>query len=178
MTPTFEYNAHTVSVTDDFRFAVAGPCFETDRYDSIFESAQAAREKIDARMKAQEAQDRVRLSIPVMNEKGQTLTITGVHARNFNALGLGEAKEIYPPHAWIVDLLRVRAAARKQVVETEAVLKQYRIDQKPYGLRTHEDAIRVISQDAERKTKAAADRAGVHDVADFGAIAGGFAVLA
>lgn len=158
MSNTFEHNKHTVSVTQDFRFVVTGSCFEDGRHDSTFESAQEARAKIDARMKAHEAQERVRLSIPVMDEQSRALIITGVHARNLNALGLGDAKEVYPLAAWISEMLRERAAARKKAAELETILRKYRIDPRPYGPKTHEDAVQVISSDAERKTKAAAER--------------------
>lgn len=154
-----EFQGHKITVTEDLEFRVDGPLFNGEtRYGKTFESASAARTAIQDLMKRHEAQERVKLSIPVISERGKPLTITGVHARNYNALGLGGETLVYPPAAWIVAALKEREEARARVAQLSKSIEPYGIKANPYGMRSHEQAVAAIVSDAERKTKAASGR--------------------
>lgn len=153
------YGSHTIGLTNDMQFKVSGPRFGDEyRGYATFETYRQAQDAIDKREKAQEAQERVKLSIPVLNEVGAPVTITGVHARNYNALGVGDTKALYPVERWIVDTITKRDAALKESRELTSVLNQYRINPKPYGMRSHEQAVAYIQNDIATKSKAAAER--------------------
>ena len=100
----------------------------------------------------------MKLSIPVIDDKGAAMTITGVHALNYNALGIGNIALVYPPAAWIIAAIKERQEARDNVARLSKLLDPYSIKTNPYGMRSHEQAVAAITAEAERKTKAASER--------------------
>jgi hypothetical protein len=154
-----QYGDHTIGLTENMQFKVSGPLFADDyRGYTTFETYREAQDAIDKREKAQEAQERVKLSISVLNDKGETVTITGVHARNYNALGVGDTQHLYPVEQWIIDMIRERDATAQKSKDLTATLNRYSIEPKAYTDRSHEQAVARIQCEVEAKARAAAER--------------------
>ena len=71
---SFEYEGHTVTLQEDFRFSISGP-LEVN----VCGSASEAKEQIDQAVRVREAQEWRSLSIPMLDERGNPVTITVVH---------------------------------------------------------------------------------------------------
>lgn len=155
-----KYGDHTITLTANMRFQVAGPLYGTEyRGYTVFDTYREATEAIDKREKAQEKQERTKLSIKVLDGKGREVTITGVHGRNYNLLGVGDAEEVYPAEAWISDLIRERIKCTARATELRDILNRYKVVAKPYGLSRYsfEDALKQILNEIDSAAKMAVE---------------------
>lgn len=154
-----EYAGHLISLTNDCRFAISGPTVSAEEYRGtlVFDTFAEAMAKIDQRLKAQESQDRERLSITVLTEAAEAVVITGMHGRNLNMLGIpSSVTRVYPPEKWLADLLKERVALTKRNREIGEMLDRYAISNKPdYVVKTHEAAVAWVKREVVTKAAAA-----------------------
>jgi hypothetical protein len=117
---TKEYKEHEISINDlNMRhFKVTGPLVE-----GIFYEYDKATAKIDDATAAHEAQSRKRISVVVLDERGDKQTITGIHASTGRVLGLKTERfgnaGFYPDVEWVGKTLR-------EIVEHEKTISMLR----------------------------------------------------
>jgi hypothetical protein len=157
-----EHNGHTITLTEDWRFAISGPLVDDSmhrRVYSVFSEAEAA---IDDRVKQNERQQRVKLSIQVWLDNGQRATITGVHGGHLKALGVDNASTVYPAHPYLSELLLERKKLRERVRQIDAILGKYEVrTSSGHGIRDYDEAVTSLQKRiAEASSKADTDLPG------------------
>jgi len=152
-----EYQGHTITVTEDMQFEVSGPLYSEDRYahTRTFNSYAAAQEAIDKRQQQAKVAAREKLSLPVYTAEGAEKTITGVHARNCNALGVGDTPTLYPRMPFLGALLLRQQNLGAELENIYSRLRAYQINPKPWSARSVENAIDMINKDWTVKTELA-----------------------
>lgn len=134
---SFEHRGHTVQLTERFWFKISGPAVDDP---GACESADTARAKINDAIKARETQERRKLSIPMLDEDGNPVTVTGVHGGHYGLLGVGKANALYPPKCEA--LLAERRRLNKRVKEIYRLIDPCAITTHgPHTVRTHEAAV-------------------------------------
>lgn len=154
------FQGHKITVTENMEFSVEGPLFAGEAVHSRrFESASEARTAIEKRVKAREAQERVKLSFPMLNENGAAVTVTGVHGRNYNLLGVADSTSLYPSVPWIASMLREVAILKAQVRDRERTLGEHRVNPRQYGFHSHQEAIDGFTKLINQANEKAASKA-------------------
>jgi hypothetical protein len=154
----WEYQGRTIQVSEDHGLFRIVP--DRWKYSSLLD-AQA---EIDKEIKAAEAQARVKLAIPLLDDAGKPVTVTGIHGGHYKPLGIGNARDLYPTYPAVEKLLRERTFLRKRLQEIDDKVSRCRISgERPYGVKTHAEAVAAF----ERQVAIARERA----QQEFGAVA-------
>lgn len=157
------HNGHNIELTDTYYFIVSGPDFDNDAYEyqRTFPSLIEAKEKIDARVKTAAKQKRMAISLPVLDESGDKVTIRGIHTGTSDLLGLPEGSDAYPDVPWLQDALKRRARYRAASEALNKTIQIHRIRRgRGYGRISadrYDDLIEALKKDhAEALKKALA----------------------
>jgi hypothetical protein len=162
MNSAIEYNGHTITVTDDYRFAISGPTIEKDghdRYSLIYDSMSKAKERIDERVKQAERQNREKLSIPMLAANGNPVTITGIHAGHYGLLGIGfkgSYDTLYPATDAVRAMIHEVSALRQRLTHLQKTLGWLEISTGgPGAAYTYDDALKLVLARIETANKLA-----------------------
>lgn len=133
---SFEHNGHTVTLTADFTFEVAGPAFEGKKgyFDTISPSADEARRAIDGRVKtlAQQKKATEKITIHAIDDMGEPCTIRGINANTGELLGVPKGRNstrrnIFPPVPWLIAAVKRWREFDYQTEIHRQALEPYRI---------------------------------------------------
>ena len=127
MDNTREHNGHTIALRDDWTFEIAGPLIDESVYKRGFGNLIEAQNAIDERVKQNERQERVKLSIPVWLKDGSRGTVTGVHGGHLKATGVGSEDHVWPAHPHLSVLLLERKKLNERVRQITAILDKYTV---------------------------------------------------
>lgn len=137
-----EHNGHKITLTDNWTFSVSGPLIDDSMRRTNYDTLIAAQDAIDERVKQQNRQDRVKLSIPVWLDDGRRGTITGVHGGHLKATGVDHADTVYPSHPHLSKLLIERKKIRDREKAINVELQKYRVSTASgYGVRDYDGAV-------------------------------------
>lgn len=149
---TADYHGHEISLSDAHYFTVSGPLLTQD----LFFRYSEATEAIDAAIKAADKQRRTEaaLSLSMLDDSGQTVTIKGIHSGTGKLLGCGEAKAIYPSLDWVRETLTARAALQQRLIRMSRALDKVGVAaSRRYGRVPPEQYDGLISDLAAEVTK-------------------------
>lgn len=136
-----DYRGFEVHVDETrWNFHVIGEDFTTEEQYGArsFGSLEAAKAAIDAHHTAEGkvAAKQVKVALPVFDDRGETMTITGLHrasgkakveGRRDDNKGVYEGK-VYPPVNWVGDTLRRRDAIWKELTHLDAQLSKLAVN--------------------------------------------------
>jgi hypothetical protein len=142
-----EYAGHTITVSNDMTFTVAGPHVNNNYIDS----ARAAREMIDKAVANANKQARARLAITVISYNGEEQTVRGLHAGHGTVLGV---KDLFFPNVkWVADLLKERMRLKARMAEIADAIAGYGISYRWHeASRDYEGAIARLQKEIADKT--------------------------
>lgn len=118
---TADYNGHAISLDDStFGFHVSGPSCDQKHLSSYL----AATTAIDEAIKAAKKQKRTEaaISIPMLDDAGQSVTLKGIHVGTGKLLGCGDARVVYPPVEWVRETLLARVALQQRLARMTRAL--------------------------------------------------------
>lgn len=153
-----EYEGHTVTVNSYGRFEISGPLFENDNV--MLDTYEKARQRIDDRISRDKAAKKIKVSFPVLNERGEKALVTGLHAtRNIlTGSNLKDAGWVYPPVDLVAELLRKVEQHKRDLLQLDGELKSYRVDsnrRSHYGPDNPEARMKTFEAELVEKTKKA-----------------------
>ena len=141
MNSTIDYNGHTITVTDDYRFAISGPTIEPDgRHAPIYDSLDKAKERID------------------QNGDAVTVTVTGIHGGHCGLLGTGFKggySDLYPATEAVLVMLREVDDLHQRLNELAKVLGELQISTTGPRAPTYDDAVKIVLNRIETVIKRA-----------------------
>lgn len=144
------YQQHVIMLDESsMRFRVLGPLVT-----EWFASYSEATAKIDAVVKKHEAQQRRRISITVLTERGMETVITGIHAGNGTVLGADG--DFYPNVEWVKNDLRQIMVLNNHINRLRCKLKQFTMSR--YSLQmgsSHSEKVDELIVLIEKMTAAA-----------------------
>ena len=148
------YKDHLIALTDDYEFRVSGPLVEDGNRRS-YDSMWSAKESVDKLIADKARQERVKLAIPMLDDDGNDVTITGLHGGHGKMLGIGnKTSYVYPPVPWVREALREHKRLSEQASQLYRRTRSLAIQTQPYG-RTFEDkVVRMQADIAEAIEKA------------------------
>jgi hypothetical protein len=134
------FKEHDIEVTTDFRFRVTGPMFGDKGLE--FSSIDDARADINKRgaALAQQRKTEAALALPALDERGERVTIRGIHSGQGVLLGIGNGRSAFPDVEWIRDLLIRRTELATELTAIDHKTNPYRITgRRSYGRVRPED---------------------------------------
>jgi hypothetical protein len=166
-----EYRGSKIWLTEDYRFEVVGEGFAG--YESrMFGSLKEAEAKIDQIMAAEARSQRERVSLCVLNSSGNAETITGLHGKTGDVLGVSDSSDFYPNVGWLAEMLMEKKRLYDRMTEINKTIQPYRI-RRSYSVgyhgnseaaaRRHAEAIAELKATYEKATERAevAAKAGI-----------------
>jgi hypothetical protein len=160
---TKEYMGHKITIGEEHAgtrpmlFRVTGPTLD----DGWFDSYAQATAKIEATVHADDVQKRRRIALQVLNEEGDPVTVTGVHAGRGSVLGV--KGDFYPDVPWLAALLQRCAKLNQELSTLKAQARPFRMDASGWGLKeklhgAKVDELIALIEATTEKAKAAAPK--------------------
>ena len=174
---SFEYNGHSVSLTERFEFEVAGPEWTGpgDTHYKMFGSAIDAKNEIDRRVIQATKQREVvrRVALPALDAKGDKIIIRGINRTDSSILGGSDAKgfrqiDVFPDLTWIADLLKRRHSLCAEVDKIEVAVYRFGIkSRRGYGrlAGNYDEHLQALESEFNRKAQEAIQAAPKTDAA-------------
>jgi len=154
---TQDYHGHEISLINNNLFMVGGPLLA----DRTFMSYREATDAIDGAIKLSEKQVGTKLSIPMLNDAGEDVTITGIHAIRGRVLGCGDADYLYPRAEWIKKALLEKRRIFQQLSVIDRRLSPMLIKTRriygTMGLDQYNEVVSELTEEISRKTTIASD---------------------
>jgi hypothetical protein len=166
---TKEYLGHTLTLDASWRIVVTGPLFdETSEFDRMFHNLDSAYKSINSRVEAaaKQAKASLKTNIEAMGERGNSITIKAISARNGNVV-LKDGSDgylgtwVYPRSAAVIALLRKASALRKEEDEIHRVLCTVRVSSnrcrysRRIDPREYDEAVTKLEAEFAKKTELA-----------------------
>jgi hypothetical protein len=156
-----EYRGHTIEVSQHMTFVItAGPLLERDeestgRYSNA--TYQGITEYIDRGLAAVEREKRVKISLPIITDKGERKNITGLNARTGYLTGVGDTTHVYPDVPWIRDVLTEMREIdeRKRALQDSIGTYRMRISYAAYSTEEYDVRIKGLQETHAKLTKLA-----------------------
>lgn len=123
---TRKYQDHDIEPDDNWRFKVSGPLFAKQE---TFDSMAQAKSAINARREADAKQKKaaITMAIVCLDDKGEIVTVKGIHAGQSQLLGVGDARSVYPNVPFLKDALVRRTRLQAELVTLNNLLGPYAV---------------------------------------------------
>lgn len=154
------YKGHAISLREhDFTFTIKGPEIADRGY---IRSYRECEEAIDKAISARKQANKEKLSLPVLDKKGQRHIVTGIHGTESTLTGLKDATgtDVYPDVAWLIPALERWHRAEVEEKEARIIVQRYRISvSRGYSKRPGPERMLEMYEELKTEHRRATERA-------------------